>query len=377
MPVPPDVAERILRGLLPLDMAETVSGDLLEEYRESRVPAVGEFRADLWYWRQVGSMWLRAYWWLVVSAVLLHIVHDVFDTFRGPSGVSSLDGLPTLVLAVLSRVGLVGLVALATVYGSWRAERWQGGFVAALGVSVIAWLCMAAWGSATFHSFARVQQANPYWVQAWQSSIHGAGVPSSASEETFRHWMYWDEVGALIVTGIFLLVTSFVFGGIGAVVGETMFPPAMRRVLLCVGAAFLVAIGLVGPRSVPPAEVALWAATGGPPLYFDAPHDGQVIAHMDLMRGLPPDIARIRISESATGATVWDVQPAPALRVCWNGCWNLTLRAGPNPASFAAGRQHFTASVPKAPTFVLARGTAYLFEVWDSQGRVQRHGFTL
>ena len=60
MPHPPEVAELILRGLLPLDMRETVSGDLLEEYRESRVPAVGEFRADLWYWRQVGGMWLRA-----------------------------------------------------------------------------------------------------------------------------------------------------------------------------------------------------------------------------------------------------------------------------------------------------------------------------
>ena len=384
MPHPPEVAELILRGLLPLDMRETVSGDLLEEYRESRVPAVGEFRADLWYWRQVGGMWLRAYWWLVVSAVLLHVVHDVFDTFRAPSGASYLDGLPALVLAVLSPLGLVGLVGLATVYGSWRAERWQGGFVAALGVSVIVWLFMAAWGNATFHSFAKVQQANPYWVQAWQWSIHRTGMPPHASEETFQQWMYWDGVGALIVAGIVLLVTSFVFGGIGALVGEIIFPPAgprgrriISRVLLGLGAALLVLIGLLGPRAVPPAEVALWAATGGPPLDFDAPHDGQVIAHMDLMRGLPPDIARIRVSESATGATVWDVKPARALRVCWNGCWNLTLRAGPNPASFAAGRQQFHASVPKAPTFVLTRGTAYLFEVWDSEGRVQRHGFTL
>jgi len=126
-----------------------------------------------------------------------------------------------------------------------------------------------------------------------------------------------------------------------------------------------------------PRPRARWAATGGPPLEFDAPHDGEVVAHMDLMRGLPPDIARIRISEVANGATVWDVKPAPALRVCWNGCWNLTLRAGPNPASFAAGRQQFNASVPKVPTFSLTRGTAYLFEVWDSRGRVQRHGFTL
>src|SRR5438094_2541489 len=122
MPNPPAVAELILQGLLPVDMRETVSGDLLEEYRESRVPAAGELRADLWYWRQVGGMWLRAYWWLVASAVLLHTVHDVFETFRAPSGAFYLDGLPTLVRAVFSSLGLVGVVGLATAYGSWRAE---------------------------------------------------------------------------------------------------------------------------------------------------------------------------------------------------------------------------------------------------------------
>jgi hypothetical protein len=99
---------------------------------------------------------------------------------------------------------------------------------------------MAAWKIVTFHSFAQAQ--------------------------------YWDGVGALIVTGLVLLVASFVFGGIGALVGEIIFTSAgprgrqiTKRVLLCLGAALLVAIGLTGPRAVPPAEVALWAATGGPP----------------------------------------------------------------------------------------------------------------
>ena len=50
---------------------------------------------------------------------------------------------------------------------------------------------------------------------------------------------------------------------------------------------------------------------------------------------------------------------------------------GPEDGAVEAGRQQFRASVPKAPTYVLTRGTAYLFEVWDSEGRVQRHGFTL
>ncbi|MEO6235481.1 MAG: permease prefix domain 2-containing transporter [Vicinamibacterales bacterium] len=219
MPNPPDVAELLLNALMPVDTRESVSGDLLEEYRESRVPASGELRADLWYWRQVGGLWMRTYWWLVVPAVLLLVVHDVFNTFRAPSGASYLDGLPRLVRAVISPLGVVGLLGLATTYGSCRTQRWQGGFVASLGVSVIVWLFMAAWGNATFYSFARVSQSNPYWVQAWQWSIHRGGLSPSAPEETFLHWMYWDGVGALLIAGIVLLVTSFVLGGIGAILG--------------------------------------------------------------------------------------------------------------------------------------------------------------
>jgi hypothetical protein len=174
MPHPPEVAELILRALLPLDMRETVSGDLLEEYRESRVPAVGEFRADLWYWRQVGGMWLRAYWWLVVSVVLLLVVSDMFNTFRAPSGASYLDGLPRLVDAVISPlVGVVGLLGLATAYGSWRTQRWQGGFVAALG-SLDRVVVHGGLGERDVPLVAQVQQANPYWVQ------RGTGTPITA-----------------------------------------------------------------------------------------------------------------------------------------------------------------------------------------------------
>src|SRR3954469_25603235 len=176
MPNPPEVAELLLHAVLPVDTRESMSGDLLEEYRESRVPAAGEFRADLWYWRQVGGLWLRTYWRLVVPVVLLVVVQDVFNTFRAPSGASYLDGLPRLVVAAISPLAVVALLGLATAYGSWRTQRWQGGFVAALGVSAIVWLFMAAWGNATFYWFSHVQQSNPYWVQAWQWSIHRGGV---------------------------------------------------------------------------------------------------------------------------------------------------------------------------------------------------------
>lgn len=152
----------------------------------------------------------------------------------------------------------------------------------------------------------------------------------------------------------------------------------VRRVLSWLGIALLVSLGLSGPSAVLPlAQVAVWSVVGGPPLDFDRPHHGQVVAHIDVLGRWPPDIARIRISNVSTGATVWDVKPATAQSECWNRCWNLTLTVGSNPASFTAGHQQFNASAPQGPSFSLAPGTAYLFEAWDSKGRVQRDRFTL
>ena len=151
----------------------------------------------------------------------------------------------------------------------------------------------------------------------------------------------------------------------------------LMKGLLWLGIVVLVFTGLLGPRAVPLGQVALWYVTGGPPLDFDAPHDGQVIAHIDVLGRVPPDIARIRISEVSSGATVWDVKPATPRSECWNGCWNLTLKAGLNAASFTAGHQQFSASVPQGPSFSLTSGAAYLFEAWDSKGRVARDRFTL
>src|SRR5215472_7431683 len=52
---PPVWAETLLRGLLPLRSRDAIAGDLLEEYRESVLPAVGTFRSRIWYVRQVLS----------------------------------------------------------------------------------------------------------------------------------------------------------------------------------------------------------------------------------------------------------------------------------------------------------------------------------
>jgi hypothetical protein len=151
----------------------------------------------------------------------------------------------------------------------------------------------------------------------------------------------------------------------------------VRKALSWLGIALLVSLGLLGPRVVPLARVALWYVVGGPPLDLGLPHDGQIVAHIDVLGRVPPDIARIRIREISGGATVWDVKPTTARSECWNGCWNLTFTTGSNSASFAAGHQQFNASVPQGRSFSLTSGTAYLFEVWDSKGRVAHDRFTL
>jgi hypothetical protein len=52
---PPVWAEALLRALLAQRSRDAIAGDLLEEYRESVIPAVGKFRAQIWYVRQVIS----------------------------------------------------------------------------------------------------------------------------------------------------------------------------------------------------------------------------------------------------------------------------------------------------------------------------------
>ena len=88
---------------------------------------------------------------------------------------------------------------------------------------------------------------------------------------------------------------------------------------LCwLGIALLVSLALMGPRAVVAAQVALWYVVGGPPLDFDAPHNGQVIAHIDVLGRIATDISRIRITNVADSTVVWDVKPLSNRSECWN-----------------------------------------------------------
>jgi hypothetical protein len=53
---PPRWLERMLLHFLPARDRETISGDLLEEYREEQVPRFGSLRANVWYLCQTLSL---------------------------------------------------------------------------------------------------------------------------------------------------------------------------------------------------------------------------------------------------------------------------------------------------------------------------------
>lgn len=222
IPNPPAVPQAILHLLLPGDGRESVVGDLLEKYRDSRVSSMGRFRANLWYWKQVFGFWRRAYGAFVIPLFGLFALRHVLTVFRSPSG-----------LPYFSVEFLFGLVTLSPfwflltgVYGSWRTQRWAGGMVASLGTFIAAWLLIAAWWSTTLYPFALVQQSSPYWIQAWQSSLHRAQVPSlfwfhlDTPGESFLRWAFWANVAAQIAVGASMLGSAIVGGGIGSALGR-------------------------------------------------------------------------------------------------------------------------------------------------------------
>lgn len=61
-PRPPRGAESVLRSMLASEHRDSVSGDLLEEYRDAIVPQRGKAAADCWYIRQVSGFVWRATW---------------------------------------------------------------------------------------------------------------------------------------------------------------------------------------------------------------------------------------------------------------------------------------------------------------------------
>jgi hypothetical protein len=127
--LPPWWAETLLRTFLSSGDRESVSGDLLEEYRDSIVPALGA-RADRWYVRQVaGFVWrANALWALAFAGAFL--ARTAYD-WRVPTTDFALRS------TVSTCAGVTTLFAAAG-WASWRSRLMASGVATAIVTSQIA-----------------------------------------------------------------------------------------------------------------------------------------------------------------------------------------------------------------------------------------------
>ena len=132
---PPRAARALLTILVRPSDAESIPGDLLEEYREVRRPSLGRVRANMWYVRHVVSVLWRVMWPFAVTIVVIRVVF-----FPVPAGAN-----PSLVPA--PGVSLVDALVLAWAgyHGARRTGRIGTGIVIAITTSLVGFVTFCAY----------------------------------------------------------------------------------------------------------------------------------------------------------------------------------------------------------------------------------------
>jgi hypothetical protein len=191
---PPRWAEAVLRMLLSPEDRDSVSGDLLEEYRAAIVPAVGS-AANRWYVRQVGWFLLRASWlWGALVGASL-VIRYLFDTL-----------VPVSNYVMRSRVlsyTVMAVCFLSAFRMTLRTRSARAGVLTALAAGAIGGLV----------------------------SIVGAGTMLAVSHdpETLEKWRNsggLDE--AFVVVPLIMVAVGAVMGTAGALLAKCVAWPARR-----------------------------------------------------------------------------------------------------------------------------------------------------
>jgi hypothetical protein len=187
-PSPPWWAEAVLRSVLKPEDRESVSGDLLEEYREAIVSALGP-AADRWYLRQVASFLFRPSWpWGAILGAAL-VIRYLFDTLVPPA-----DYLPR---SQVSTYTLIAACAISSCYNAYRTQSIFGGILVAITAAVMGGL-LSILGTAAMLTIWH----DPATLDAWKRS---GGL---------------DE--ALVVVPLIMVAVSATIGFVGAVCGRSL-----------------------------------------------------------------------------------------------------------------------------------------------------------
>jgi hypothetical protein len=119
---PPSWAEALLRVVLKPSDFDSVSGDLLEQYRDSIHPVHGQRNADVWYMTQVfGFVWRGARVWAALFGAAF-VIRTALDWLVPPSDFHARSTISTA-------VGF-GILGAAGLWASWRSRSFVAGTVA-------------------------------------------------------------------------------------------------------------------------------------------------------------------------------------------------------------------------------------------------------
>ena len=133
---PPEWAESLLRLFLKPDVFASVSGDLLEQYRDSILPARGLMRADRWYLAQVvGFVCRKTLPWAALFAGAF-LTRGAWDVLRPTTDFHTRSQVSTAIAAAL---------LLASGFSmAWRSGSFFAG--AAAGFATTATACVLSIG---------------------------------------------------------------------------------------------------------------------------------------------------------------------------------------------------------------------------------------
>ncbi|MBZ5633495.1 MAG: permease prefix domain 2-containing transporter [Acidobacteriia bacterium] len=127
---PPRWAEALLRLFLKPEVFASVSGDLLEQYRDSVHPARGLLRADQWYVTQVLGFVLRGTRLWAVLFAAAYVARTAFDWLRPTTDFQTRSEVSTALAA--------GILLASGFWVAWRSGSFATGAAVGLATTAIA-----------------------------------------------------------------------------------------------------------------------------------------------------------------------------------------------------------------------------------------------
>ena len=129
LPTPPSWSQGLLRLFLSRSDSETVSGDLLEHYRESIRSERSQSAADWWYLRQVLGFVVRETRFWAAWLGLAYISRQAWDWFAPTNDFYTRSALSTAVHA--------GILLACGFWAAWRSGSLLAGTVAGFAATAI------------------------------------------------------------------------------------------------------------------------------------------------------------------------------------------------------------------------------------------------